>query len=123
MTGRLKARREFLAAAAGRRIARSSFVLQALSRNDDSPPRFGFTVSKRTAKSAVERNRIRRRLKEAVRNAAGANALRGHDYVVIGRRRALTEPFADLAASLAGAVRHASLTMEGNPPQARKAGG
>ncbi len=105
MIERLKKRRDFLAAAKGNRAARRAFVLETLQREDAGPPRFGFTVSKRVSAKAVERNRIRRRLKEAVRLDAGELARAGHDYVLIGRRAALDEPFARLRASLADALR------------------
>ena len=101
---RLKKRRDFLAAAKGRRAPRRAFVLETRRREDDGPPRFGFTVSKRTAKKAVERNRIRRRLKEAVRLTAPGRARSGHDYVLVGRPAALTENFAAIEAALAGAL-------------------
>lgn len=97
---RLKRRRDFRAAAKGLRAARRAFVLEALRRGDDGPPRFGFTVSKRVSAKAVERNRIRRRLQEAVRRVAPQDARCGHDYVIIGRRAALNEPFAELTAAL-----------------------
>ena len=74
MIERLKKRRDFLAAAKGSKAARRAFVLEARERGDDGPARFGFTVTKRTAKKAVERNRIRRRLREAVR--LGGEAMR-----------------------------------------------
>jgi len=105
MLERLKKRRDFLAAAKGHRAPRRAFVLEARQRDDDGAPRFGFTVSKKTAVKAVERNRIRRRLREAVRLAGAANARPGHDYVLVGRRGALTEPFADLTSALADAMR------------------
>ncbi|SEQ60326.1 ribonuclease P protein component [Faunimonas pinastri] len=101
---RLKKRREFLAAAKGRKASRRAFVLESRFRDDDQPPRFGFTVTKRTAKKAVERNRIRRRLREAVRLVAPACAREGYDHVLVGRRGALTLGFADLTADLAGAL-------------------
>ena len=123
MTGRLKKRRDFLAAAKGRKSPRRAFVLEMRRRGDDEPARFGFTVSKRTAKSAVERNRIRRRLREAVRLASAAHAHSGHDYVVIGRRRALSENFADLQAALAGALRQTSTVAGIEADGAQKAGG
>jgi ribonuclease P protein component len=106
MTERLKKRRDFLAAAKGRKAARRAFVLEARDRGDQGPPRFGFTVSRRVAKSAVERNRIRRRLQEAARRAAPLEARCGHDYVLVGRRAALDEPFAELTAAL-----HEALTQ------------
>jgi ribonuclease P protein component len=105
MIARLKNRRDFLAAAKGHRTARRAFVLEARARGDEAPPRFGFTVTKRTAKKAVERNRIRRRLREAARQAAASDARAGLDYVLVGRRAALTEPFANLTSALAEAMR------------------
>jgi len=61
--------------------------------------RFGFTVTRRVGK-AVERNRIRRRLKAAIVGAAAVHARRDFDYVVIARRAALTLPFAALVADM-----------------------
>ncbi len=104
MVGRLKKRRDFLAAAKGRKSPKRAFVLETRRRGDDAPARFGFTVSKRTAKKAVERNRIRRRLKEAVRLVAAERARSGHDYVLVGRPAALSEGFAEIKAALAGAL-------------------
>jgi ribonuclease P protein component len=111
MMKRLKTRRDFLAAAKGQKTARRAFVLETRFRDDSDPPRFGFTVSKRVAKKAVERNRIRRRLKEAARLGAAGNARAGHDYVLIGRTRTLTEPFSELKAELVEALR----TTGGSP--------
>ncbi len=82
----------------------TAFVLQTRKRIDDGPPRFGFTVSKKVG-NAVERNRVRRRLREIVR-VAGSNRIRtGHDYVLIGRRAALKVPFARIAEDFEGALR------------------
>ena len=52
-------------------------------------PRFGFTITQQVGK-AVERNRIRRRLKAAVRDVGPDHARREFDYVLIARRPALT---------------------------------
>ncbi len=52
------------------------------------PLRFGFTVTKKTG-NAPERNRIRRRLREAVRRAGEGLEGIGGDFVLIGRREAL----------------------------------
>lgn len=108
MTGRLKKRRDFLAAAKGSKVPRRAFVLEARRREDDEPARIGFTVSKRVSKKAVERNRIRRRFKEAARLVAAEHAVKGHDYVLVGRRAALAESFGQMAADLAGALAQAT---------------
>jgi ribonuclease P protein component len=101
---RLQQRRDFLAAAGGSKAATSGFVLQARARGDDGPVRVGFTVSKKVG-TAVERNRVRRRLKELVRRSAAPRLYGGHDYVLIGRRAALSLPFAQLIDEMEGALR------------------
>ena len=52
----------------------------------------------------VERNRIRRRLREIVRLTGPSVMKAGHDYVLIGRRDALTLPFSRLTAEFARAL-------------------
>jgi ribonuclease P protein component len=97
---RLRKRAEFLAVAGGSRVSRPGFLLQALRDREAArrrPPRFGFTVTRKLG-GAVLRNRIRRRLREAVR--LGGDGEPGTDYVLIGRHAALTLPFARLVADL-----------------------
>ena len=89
---RLKQRADFLAATAGAKAPVSGFVLQARDRREDGPVRVGFTCSKKVG-NAVERNRVRRRLREVVRLAPQEAMRRGYDYVLIGRRTALNLPF------------------------------
>jgi ribonuclease P protein component len=98
----LKRRAAFKAVAAGRRIARSGFVLQALARQaegDNMQPRFGFTVTRKVG-NAVVRNRIRRRLREAVKRAAAGRAAKATDYVIVARHAALTLQFERLVTDL-----------------------
>jgi len=95
----LKSRAEFKAVAGGKRVSREGFVLQALAVGKDEPARFGFTVTKKVG-NAVVRNRIRRRLREAVRLAGAAEAAAGTNYVIVGRRAALTLEFDRLVADL-----------------------
>jgi ribonuclease P protein component len=93
---RLRQRADFLAAATGSKAPVGGFVLQALQRRKDGPMRVGFTVSKKVG-NAVERNRVRRKLREVVRLAPASQMQPGHDYVLIGRRAALQMPFDRLA--------------------------
>ena len=104
---RLKKRSEFLRAARGNRAGRSAFSLQAVSRGPGGP-RVGFTVTKMTGNSP-ERNRIRRRLREAARACADRFDPQ-HDYVLVGRREALSQPFGKLVGELSSAIQkiHAS---------------
>ena len=110
---RLKQRADFLDTAIGIKAPAAAFVLQARNRRDQRPARFGFTVSKKVG-NAVERNRVRRRLREIVRLSA-ANRLRaGHDYVLVGRRAALTLPFARMTQDFEGALRRVHAGHSGN---------
>jgi ribonuclease P protein component len=101
---RLRQRADFLAAATGTKVTARAFLLQARRRSDDGPVRCGFTVSKKVG-NAVERNRVRRRLREIVRLSAGRRMHGGHDYVLVGRRAALNAPFARLVEDFDGALR------------------
>jgi ribonuclease P protein component len=101
---RLRQRADFLAAAAGTKVTAPAFLLQARKRRDEGPVRCGFTVSKKVG-NAVERNRVRRRLREIVRLSAGAAMRTGHDYVLVGRRAALNVPFARMVQDFDGALR------------------
>ena len=103
---RLRQRADFLAAATGTKVPSTAFVLQTRKRADEGPVRIGFTVSKKVG-NAVERNRVRRRLREIVRLADVDRLHSGHDYVLIGRRAALQVPFARIAQDFEGALQRA----------------
>ena len=114
---RLKRRTDFKAAAKGARAPSGAFVVQARQRAEDDrdggPVRVGFTVSRQVG-NAVERNRVRRRLREVVRLAPAAALRPGHDYVLIGRRAALAADFADMTRQFDAAIRrvHAARRQE-----------
>lgn len=114
---RLRQRADFLAAANGRKIATAAFVLQTRARAQTGAIRVGFTVSKKVG-TAVERNRVRRRLKNLVARSATGRLLSGHDYVLIGRRAALQRPFEQMVEDLQAALRR----LEPNSRHARDQG-
>lgn len=93
--GRMKTRAEFLAARRGRRLNGPFFFVEALDRGGGAAARVGLTVTRKVG-NAVERNRIRRRLREAIRTACGADMPEGFDYVIVARRDLLGVPFATL---------------------------
>jgi ribonuclease P protein component len=84
----------------GKRIDRPALIV--LWRESTQPTRVGFAVS-RQLRLAVERNRARRRLREAYRVARAAAPAKAA-LVVIGRPAALTEPFSALCAQLRQAL-------------------
>lgn len=98
--GRLKRRPQFLAVQKGEKLKGRNFLLEVLDRHEpDTAPRAGFTVTKKQG-NAVERNRMRRRLREAVRLRAGFAMKPGHDYVIVARREVLNLPFEQLTDQL-----------------------
>lgn len=116
---RLKKRAQFLKAARGTKVARRGFVLQAVRVGEDSPG-VGFTVTNKTG-NAPARNRIRRRLRAAVAKTGGQLAA-GHDYVLIGRREALNEPFAALVEDLSASIRRIHKVERPDKPRKGRAG-
>ena len=98
---RLIKRSQFQRAARGNRAGRSAFGLQAVA-VADAEPGIGFTVTKKTGNSP-ERNRIKRRLRAAV-TACARDFAPHHDYVLVGRREALSEPFDKLVADLGALI-------------------
>jgi ribonuclease P protein component len=93
-------RSEFLRAAKGRRYHTALFTIQAVgSERPDAGPRFGLTLTAKAGNS-VERNRMKRRLREAIRLSARSKARPATDYVVIGRRDLLVAPFTNIVHEL-----------------------
>jgi ribonuclease P protein component len=80
-------------------------------------PRFGFTVTKQSG-GAVQRNRIRRRLTEALRLLDPLPARPGHDYVILARPEALSMPFRALQGELIRAF--GKIGARKNQPPVRK---
>jgi len=103
----LKKRSQFLAMKSRSSSARSharAFVLQARRREAGEirhdTARFGFTVTKRVGNSVV-RNRIKRRLRAAVCQCGETDKVNpGFDYVLIGKRAALSEDFTTIVKEL-----------------------
>ena len=116
---RLRKRADFLAAASGFKVPAALFVLQARDRNDRGPVRVGFTVSKKVG-NAVERNRVRRRLREIVRLRSGDALRLGHDYVLVGRPAALTASFTDLVTEYERSLARLGSAKTRSKPDSRK---
>jgi ribonuclease P protein component len=100
---RLRQRADFLAVANGARVNAAAFVLQSLRRDDGGPVRVGFTVTKKNG-TATERNRIRRRLRELVKRLEPVSMRPHSDYVLVGRRAALTKDFSSMLDDLRSAL-------------------
>ena len=100
----LKTRRQFLAVArTGKRSVRPGLILQVGDKHGEGQlpgeagprtgPRIGFTVSRKVG-NAVARNRVKRRFRVLARDLLAEKADPARDYVLVGRRTAVTRPFA-----------------------------
>jgi ribonuclease P protein component len=103
----LKRSTQFKRVRGGARWAGPLFIIEGRRRTpgagpdaaEPEGPRFGFTITRKVG-GAVVRNRIRRRLREALRTLAAAHARPDHDYVVVASRAAHDYPFAGLQDAL-----------------------
>jgi ribonuclease P protein component len=119
--GRLTRRAEFQRVSRGRRASAETFTLQSRRREgpeaDAGGARVGFTVTRKVG-NAVVRNRIRRRLKEALRAAWPLEAPEDRDYVLMAKREALGRRFRALVEDVRAAFRAA----QGDSEQGRRRG-
>lgn len=105
---RLKKRWEFTrAATSGLKVVASSLVLEAYAcaepEKTDSIGT-GFTATRRLG-GAVQRNRVKRRLRAAAAEVLPQNGRAGYDYVLIGRHAACDCPYETLLKDLRYALR------------------
>src|SRR5262245_33082589 len=117
---RLRQRADFLAAGTGVKVPAAAFVLQARPRADGGPARVGFTVAKKVG-NAVERNRVRRRVREIVRGCGDSRRRAGHDYVLVGRRAALNLSSARMSEDFVQALERAHIGRAGSSGPAPQA--
>ncbi|WP_375616909.1 ribonuclease P protein component [Bartonella sp. AP58NXGY] len=100
---RIRKRADFLAVRTGEKRRGPLFLLEVKSREQTTEKsslvaRVGFTVTRKNG-NAVKRNRIKRRLREAVR--VGVDQMEaGTDYVIVAYRDALHAPFTSLISEL-----------------------
>ena len=95
---------DFLAARRGERRGVKHLTMEVHDRGQPgAPPRLGLTVTKKVG-NAPTRNRIRRRLREAVRVAVARDMKPGHDYVIVARAGVASMPFDALVNELRGLI-------------------
>lgn len=99
--GRLKKRSDFLRVQKdGRKWVAQGLIVQ-LAGNDSLGRRFGVTATRRLHKNAVDRNRVKRRLRAVACDVLpGALLPDHHDIVLIGRPGTKDKPYEALCADL-----------------------
>lgn len=117
---RIRRRADFLAAAGAARAGTPAFTVQSRSRDDKGRTRVGFTVTRKVG-TAVERNRIRRRLRALIGRLDQARLARARDLVLVGRRAALSREFDVMLDDLRSALDRLDESRAGNPPSRRAA--
>ncbi|OFX15665.1 MAG: ribonuclease P protein component [Armatimonadetes bacterium RBG_16_58_9] len=108
---RLKHKSGFAAVYAKGRSCATDLVVVYASRNRTSITRIGFSVSRKVGR-AVERNRTKRVLREAMRRML-AELAGGYDLVVIARPPAANASFSDIRASLRTLLRRSGVLKGG----------
>ncbi|MCD8526446.1 MAG: ribonuclease P protein component [Alphaproteobacteria bacterium] len=92
----LKKRADFVAAnQLNTKWVSQGLVIQIVP-NDLGLKRVGYTVTKKTDKRAVVRNRIKRRLRAAAADVLPGKAKSGMDYILIGRASTETRDYKQL---------------------------
>jgi len=83
----------------GRKWVSHGLIVQTAP-NEDGITRIGYTVSKKVDKSAVKRNRIKRRLRAVAADVLPDGAQGGQDYILVGRPQTAIRPYEILCKDL-----------------------
>ncbi|PCI55315.1 MAG: ribonuclease P protein component [Alphaproteobacteria bacterium] len=101
----LTARSDFLTVQGkGKKWVSHGLTLQ-IRQNDLGYIRTGYTVTKKIDKSAVKRNRIKRRLRSVAADVLPHYALDKHDYILVGRKLTAMRSYDDLVNDLKWCLR------------------
>ncbi|MGH1378614.1 MAG: ribonuclease P protein component [Alphaproteobacteria bacterium] len=101
----LTARSDFLSVQGkGKKWVSHGLILQ-VRKNDLGYIRTGYTVTKKIDKSAVKRNRIKRRLRSVASDVLSGYALDSHDYILVGRKVTASRSYDDLIKDLKWSLR------------------
>lgn len=105
----IKKRADFLKIQSkGRKWVSHGLIVQTAP-NEDGVKRIGFTVSKKVDKSAVKRNRIKRRLRAVAADVLPTESKDAQDYILVGRPQTATRPYETLCNDLRWCLRKMGL--------------
>tara|TARA_B100000029_G_C17278607_1_gene852643 strand:+ start:172 stop:504 length:333 start_codon:yes stop_codon:yes gene_type:complete len=100
----IKSSKDFQKAKNGLFFRSASFLLQAIKNDSKDITRVGYTVSKQNG-NAVNRNRIKRRLKSVSNLIFEKHGKKKWDYVIIGKKNTLIVDFQSLIKELTSAIK------------------
>jgi len=98
--GRLKKRSDFLRVKQEQRSWVSGSVIVQVGAFEAGKQRFGVVATKNLSKRAVDRNRVKRRLRAAAADILPAKAQSGLCFVLVGRAKTLSVPYDELLRDL-----------------------
>lgn len=109
----IKKRAEFVQAAkAGKKWVSTGLIIQAIPNGTEDQIAFGLTITKKTYKQAVKRNRIRRRMRALAHEFLPDHAAPGYNYIFIGRTETLSKAYPDLRKDLKWCLKRMELLQE-----------
>ena len=92
----------------GKVFQSSNFGVGILKREDEGPSRFGFIVSTKIAKDAVDRNRFKRAMSEAVRTSM-VDVEKGFDVVFLAKTSIVRVPTEKIMKEVCVSLRESKL--------------
>ena len=105
--GRLRKGREFDSVYSEGTVFNGPLCVVRVRPNELGTERYGFAVGKKLAPSSVERNRTRRRLREAVREARARGEAQSVDIIITAKARLLVAGHAELVRELSRQLQRA----------------
>lgn len=112
--GRLKKRSDFLRVQRqGRKWVSRGLILQVKD-NSDQERNVGITVTRKVSVSAVVRNRIKRRLRAVAADVLPEYAVKGYDYILVGRIETERRLYSDLKNDLKWCLKKLNLKNKAN---------
>lgn len=105
---RIKKKREFEAIRLEGRIYQSALFGLVVKKDESKEKKFGVIVSKKIAKKAVDRNKIRRRLTEVVRKNLFA-VEEGFSGIFLAKKKLVEAGIMDIEAEFKRIIKEASL--------------
>ena len=115
----LRKRAQFLFVRDGVRASRPRVSVEARRRDPAGPIGVGYTASRKVG-GAVERNRAKRRLREAARRLLPGLGLPGVDYVLVARPATVEADWAGLLDDLQNALIRLAADVDSARPARRK---
>lgn len=86
----------------------SNFGIGMFNRKDEEVSRYGFVISTKVAKDAVDRNTIRRHMSETVRRIV-QDVKNGYDVVFLAKTSIIRTPAEELVKEVRHAIRESGL--------------